>query len=152
MHDPRTPSVSSSVVDLRAIYRTLYDALPWPEPVPHPGQVTFRWGRLDIRRAGGCAPEARIITINRLYQDERLRSELDYVMTHEASHFIWPDHSRAFKEFLRCAGVAAPYRRAEGPPSETYKTVKAEWLARYATSGSLRRCLLAAQIEFPFED
>ena len=144
--------MTSSKPDLREIYQSLFNRMSWPESIPPPGQVTFRWGRVRTRKLGACAPEAKIITINRLYQDERLRSELDYVMTHEASHFIWPNHSKAFKEFLLRAGVAEPYRRAAGPPSETFKAVKADWLERYTSSGSLRRRTQAPQIEFPFED
>ena len=123
--------------DLRAIYRNLYDTLPWPEPIPSPGQVTFRWGRLETRRLGSCAPEAKIITISRLYQDERLRLELAHVMAHEASHFIWPDHSKAFKAFLRRAGVSESYRRARAL-SETVEAVKVDWLQHYCRAGTLR--------------
>jgi hypothetical protein len=149
---PGAEHLTWSKPDLREIYQSLFALMPWPEPIPSPGQVTFRWGRVETRKLGACLPEAKIITINRLYQDERLRSELDQVMAHEASHFIWPCHSRAFKEFLRCAGVAEPYRRARAPLSETFKAVKAEWLERYTSSGSLRRRALTPQIEFPFED
>ena len=138
--------------DLRAIYRNLFDTLPWPEPIPRPGQVTFRWGRVEARRAGACASEAKIITINGLYQDERLRNELDQLMAHEASHFIWPGHSRAFKEFLRRVGVAEPFRRAQTPPSGIFKAVKAEWLERSSIAGAFRRRRLTSQIEFPFDD
>jgi predicted metal-dependent hydrolase len=127
--------------------------LRWPEPIPPPGQVTFRWGRVATRRLGTCAEKARVITINRLYRDERLRSELDHVMAHEASHFIWRGHPKAFKDFLRRAGVAEPYRRAQAPLSETFEAVKADWLERYSSvPGSLRPRLPVTQIVFPFDD
>jgi len=56
--------------------------------------------------------------------------ELDHLMAHEASHFIWGGHPKAFKVFLRRAGVAADYINGAGRPSETYRSVEEEWSAR----------------------
>jgi hypothetical protein len=137
--------------DLRAIYRSLYDTLPWPEPIPSPAQVTFRWDSVYTSGLGSCALGAKIIRINRLYQDERLHGELDDVMAHEASHFIWPNHSSTFKKFLRRAGVSERYCRAKAPLSETFRTVAHEWFECHVSYGTLRPRQVT-QIEFPFED
>jgi hypothetical protein len=141
--------------NLREIYRSLRDTLPWPKPIPAPEQVTFCWGPVQTSRHGSCDPKAKIITICRLYQDERLRGELVDVMAHEAAHFVWTRHSRDFREFLCSGGVAERFRRAEAPPSETLQSVEAEWFERYslhASRPSYPRRPLPRQIEFPFED
>ncbi len=140
--------------DLRTIYQALYASLPWPEPIPHPEQVSFRWGRYGTGQLGSCHLTAKIITINPLYEDHRLRGELDHLMAHEASHFIWRGHSKAFKEFLRRAGVAAGYINGQTRTSETFKLVEADWLAHQppasSTSLRLRRGRLPpGQIESP---
>ena len=142
--------------DLRAIYHNLYDTLPWPEPIPHPAQVIFRWSRHITCQLGSCNRIVKMITVSPLYEDPRLREELPHLMAHEASHFIWPNHSKAFKEFLRREGVAPEYINGQTRTSETYKTVEAEWLTRHradllASSGSRRRRPVARQIALPFE-
>ena len=51
-------------------------------------------------------------------------------MIHEAAHFIWRDHSPAFRAFLRSIGVPQdyiPHRREESP---LYRLVQAEQAQR----------------------
>ena len=116
--------------DLREIYEDHYATLPWPEPIPHPDQVIFRWKARLTASLGSCNYRTKSITISPLYQDSRLRGELEHLMAHEASHFIWHGHPKAFKDFLRRAGVAADYINSAGRPSETYRSIEEEWSLR----------------------
>jgi len=117
-----------AVPDLRAIYQALYLRLSWPEAIPRPDEVTFRWSGRMTSTFGICDPNAKIITIKAIYQHPRLRGELGDLMAHEASHFIWDGHPKAFKDFLQSAGVAAQYRNGTTRASEAHKAVEAEWV------------------------
>jgi hypothetical protein len=139
VHDREAPSTP---VDLRAIYKKVYDIILWPEPIPAPDQVTFRWKREVTWALGSCCPDKKVISINRLYQDGRLYDEITDLMAHEAAHFIWHGHPKAFKEFLRRAGIASGYINGQAKTSETYKAVEADWLGHHRPHslhlGSLR--------------
>jgi hypothetical protein len=157
VHNREAAPAPSTVVDLRAIYKALYDTLPWPEPIPAPTQVIFKWSRHVGRQLGSCRRTAKVITVNPLYHDQRLRGDLDHLMAHEASHFIWPGHPKAFKDFLRRVGVAAEYINGQTRTSETFQAVEAEWLFRQRLASptslrSLRRRRLLRQINFLFDD
>lgn len=120
------PPWLSTVVDLRGIYKKVYDTVPWPEPIPSPDQITFRWKRRVTRVLGSCYPYKKIITISPLYQDGRLYGEIADLMTHEAGHFIWPGHPTGFQRFLRRIRIAPHYIRNSSPPSPAFQAVWAE--------------------------
>jgi hypothetical protein len=120
------PPMLSTVVDLRAIYKRVYDTVPWPEPIPSPEQITLGWKCKVTRVLGSCYPYKRIITINPLYNDSRLRDEIKDLMTHEVGHFIWRGHPVGFKSFLRSVGVAPEYVSSSSPPSAAFQAVYAE--------------------------
>ncbi len=122
----RNEPLPSHTVDLRAIYKSIYYALPWPESIPSPEEVTFRWKRRITRVLGSCYPYKKIIKISPLYKDGRLRGEVKDLMTHEASHFIWHGHPVAFKSFLQSVGVAPHYICRSSPPSAAFQVVYAE--------------------------
>lgn len=111
-----------TAIALRALYRNLYETLPWPEPIPRAEIVTFLWGPLGRAGVGSCNTEAKIIRVSIVYQDERLRRELHDLMAHEASHFIWAAHSKAFKDFLRGAGTRPVEPRRTTDCSECSRT------------------------------
>jgi len=121
----------STAVDLRAIYKTVYDTVPWPEPVPPPEEIALRWKCKVTRVLGSCYPCKRIITINPLYNDSRLRGEIKDLMTHEVGHFIWQGHPVTFKSFLRSVGVAPHYVSSSSPPSAAFQAVYAEHSLRH---------------------
>lgn len=50
-------------------------------------------------RWGSCIPQKNKITFNSLLLEKPLES-MEYVVVHEFSHFIHPDHSRAFYDFV----------------------------------------------------
>jgi hypothetical protein len=116
----------STAVDLRAIYKRVYDTIPWPEPIPSPGQVTLRWKRRVTRVLGSCYPYKKTITISPLYQDGRLYGEIADLMTHEAGHFIWQGHPSGFQRFLRSVSIAPHYISNSSPPSAAFQAVWAE--------------------------
>lgn len=116
----------STAVDLRAIYKKVYDTVPWPEPIPPPDQVAFRWKRRVTRVLGSCYPYRKTITINPIYQDGRLYGEITDLVTHEAGHFIWQGHPFAFKSFLRGIGIAPHYISSSAPASPAFQAVWAE--------------------------
>ena len=61
-------------------------------------------------QSGVCYQKKKIIEVNVIYRDPRLSREREYLMIHEAAHFIWRDHPpRAFKAFLRSIGVPQDY-------------------------------------------
>ena len=65
-----------------------------------------------------------VIAVNFIYQDERLKEELEYLMLHEAAHFIWLNHNKEFKTFLRSIGVRDDYINGSGAPmTELVQTV-----------------------------
>lgn len=117
---------TSGIIDLRALYEDLYYTLPWPRPIPRPERVTFRWRSRFVRTCGQCWVIERIIDINDLYQDQRLAQELEYLMTHEAAHFMWANHSKPFKTFLKSVGVPKDYASAYTNSSELFLAVEAE--------------------------
>jgi hypothetical protein len=49
---------------------------------------------------------------------------------HEAAHFIWRDHSPAFRAFLRRVGVRQDYIPTQGEASPLYRLVQAEHAQR----------------------
>ena len=51
-------------------------------------------------------------------------------MIHEAAHFIWRDHSPAFRAFLRSVGVRQDYILHRGEASPMYRLVQAEQAQR----------------------
>lgn len=50
-------------------------------------------------RWGSCIPGKQKVTFNSLLLEKPLES-IEYVVVHEFSHFIHPDHSRAFYDFV----------------------------------------------------
>ena len=114
------------MADLKMVYTKLYHTLPWPHPIPRPAEVTFRWSRRFTRLQGRCWRTQRIIDINDVYQDERLTQELEHLMAHEAAHFIWHGHPKAFKAFLRSVATPEFYVAGCGSESSLYLRVKAE--------------------------
>ncbi len=111
---------------LKALYRRLYFGLPWPAPLPVPKEVRVCWNRRFRRTRGACLRNEKIIEINVIYQDPRLSEELEYLVIHEAAHFIWNGHPRAFTEFLQSAGVPERYVVSASESSEIYRLVQRE--------------------------
>jgi hypothetical protein len=72
----------------------------------------------------------KIIEVNITYRDPRLSRELGYLVIHEAAHFIWRDHSPAFRAFLRSVGVPQDYILHRGEASPMYRLVQAEQAQR----------------------
>lgn len=97
----------SDVAPLQAVYKMLYHTLPWPKPIPRPEEVEFRWNHRWYATDGRCSRQEQIIEVSDVYQDPRLRKELQYLMAHEAAHFIWHGHSKPYKDFLRGVGIPA---------------------------------------------
>ncbi len=52
-------------------------------------------------RWGSCIPGKQKVTFNSLLLEKPLES-IEYVVVHEFSHFIHPDHSKAFYELVGC--------------------------------------------------
>jgi hypothetical protein len=94
---------------LEESYKEVYEKLPWPAPIPLPKYVTLGWmGRVG-KVLGQCFIKEKVIEISPLYGDPRLKEELPSLMAHEAAHFLWPNHKRAFKKFLQAVGVLEYY-------------------------------------------
>jgi len=108
---------------LKATYTRLYHSIPWPSPIPKPDEVTVFWSSRLGNVLGRCRPALKHIEISHIYQDKRLKDELDDLMTHEIAHFLWLDHPRAFTQFLKSVGVSN-YTNAIAD-SKLYLTVKA---------------------------
>src|SRR5262245_25430641 len=106
---------------LKAVYTRLYFDLPWPAALPFPEDVSIYWNARFKSTSGRCQRNNKIIEID-IYQDPRLRRELEYLLIHEAAHFIWRGHPPAFKEFLRRAGVPDGYL-IRHEPSSIYRLV-----------------------------
>lgn len=109
---PETSSTTAELAglpNLQSIYERLYERLPWPQPIPCPAEVTIRWKARVRGYLGRCTPKRKLIEINPIYQDPRLHPELEDLVAHEVAHFIWPNHSRNFTQFLRRVGVAGKY-------------------------------------------
>ena len=118
--------MNSTGLGLKATYTWLYLKLPWPAPLPRPEEVRLCWNPRFSRTRGSCDRRNRIIEINVIYRDRRLRDELEHLLVHEAAHFIWRGHPRVFKDFLRSVGVSEGYVSYAGKPSPTYRLVEAE--------------------------
>ena len=86
------------------LYTRIYSDVRWPAPLPRPEDVRLCWNRRFETTDGACYPKEKIIEVNVIYRDPRLSRELEYLMIHEAAHFIWRDHSPAFRAFLRSVG------------------------------------------------
>lgn len=113
--------------DLRALYAKLVHTLPWPVPLPRPAHVMFRWNTRFRRTHGKCWPGQRRIEVSTVYQDARLVQDLEYLMTHEAAHFLWHGHPPAFKAFLRRVGIPEEYvHGTSSRVSAVYRAVEAE--------------------------
>jgi hypothetical protein len=106
-----------ATVALRAVYRAFHAALPWPRPIPSCDDVHLEWISAQSRVFGRCRPVTRSIAINHIFRDPRLSSELGELMAHEMAHFLWPNHSREFKTFLRRSGVSEAYVHGRCQPS-----------------------------------
>ncbi|MDP3779326.1 MAG: hypothetical protein Q8R30_04765 [bacterium] len=119
-------TVNSDVAPLRAVYKMLYHTLPWPKPIPRPGEVEFRWNHRWYATDGRCSRQEQIIEVSDVYQDPRLRKKLEYLIAHEAAHFIWHGHSKPYKDFLRGVGIPAEYISSIHSSSEVYRAVKTE--------------------------
>ena len=101
-----------------------------PAAPPGPEEVRFRWNHRFETTFGVCYPKGNIIEVNVMFQDPRLSQELEYLMIHEAAHFIWRHHSPAFRAFLRRVGVRSDYIPAHGEASPLYRLVQAEQAQR----------------------
>ena len=115
--------MSFSDPQLKDIYAQIYGDIPWPRPLPPPEEVNVRWNARFRRTSGACQPNAKIIEVNMIYRDPRLRRELDYLLIHEAAHFIWRGHPRSFKQFLRSVQVPEDYVLGRRKPSSLYRLV-----------------------------
>lgn len=108
---------------LKGVYARLYFDIPWPRPLPVPEEVDLRWNPRFRNTSGACLPNAKIIEVNVIYRDLRLGRELEYLLIHEAAHFIWRGHPRSFKQFLRSVEVPESYVLGRGGPSLIYRLV-----------------------------
>jgi hypothetical protein len=116
--------------ELKDLYTRICSDLPWPAPLPGPEEVRFRWNHRFDTTFGVCYPNGKIIEVNVVFRDPRLSHELEYLMIHEAAHFIWRDHSPAFRAFLRSVGVPQDYILHQGESSPLCRLVQAEQAQR----------------------
>ena len=116
--------------DLKGLYTRIVSDLPWPAPRPGPEEVRFRWNHRLETTSGVCYQKGKIIELNITYRDPRLSRELEYLVIHEAAHFIWRDHSPAFRAFLRSVGVPQDYILHQDAPSPLYRQIHAEQAQR----------------------
>ena len=118
------------VKGLEKLYRKLYRTIPWLEPMPPPDRVLFKWNSRFESTLGACWPlrdlNIMVIEINSVYQDKRLKEELEPLLIHEAAHFTWPNHNKEFKAFLRIIGVPDGYIGGSSPWTEPFQTVLLE--------------------------
>ena len=120
-----------TVPDLKGLYTRIYSDVRWPAPLPRPEDVRLCWNRRFETTDGACYPKEKIIEVNVIYRDPRLSRELEYLMFHEAAHFIWRwGHPPAFKAFLRRVGVPHDYISSRGRASPMYRLVQAEQAQR----------------------
>jgi len=117
-------------LDLKRLYTRIFSDLPWPAPLPRPEEVRFCWNYRFETTSGVCYQKGKIIEVNLTYRDPRLSRELEYLVIHEAAHFIWRDHSPAFRAFLRSVGVPQDYILPRGEASPMYRLVQAEQAQR----------------------
>ena len=115
--------------DLKGLYTRICSDLPWPAPLPGPGDVRFCWNHRFETTSAVCYQKRKIIEVNFTYRDPRLSRELQYLMIHEAAHFIWRHHSPPFRAFLRRVGVRQDYI-THGEASPMYRLVQAEQAQR----------------------
>ena len=81
--------------------------------------------------SGVCYQKEKIIEVNVIYRDPRLTRELEYLVFHEAAHFIWRwGHPSAFKAFLRRVDVPQDYIPHRSEESPLYRLVQAEQAQR----------------------
>src|SRR5207245_10115212 len=92
----------------QVMYTRIYSHVRWPAPLPRPEEVRFCWNHLFETTSGVCYQKGKIIEVNITYRDPRLSRELEYLVIHEAAHFIWRDRSPAFRAFLRRVGYLRP--------------------------------------------
>jgi hypothetical protein len=117
--------------DLKGLYTRIFSDLPWPAPLPRPEEVRFRWNHRFETTDGACYPKEKIIEVNVIYRDPRLSRELEYLMFHEAAHFIWRcGHPPAFRAFLRSVRVPQDYILHRGEASPMYRQIHAEQAQR----------------------
>ncbi len=112
------------------LYTRIYSHVRWPAPLPRPEDVRFCWNHRFETTSGVCYQTGKIIEVNITYRDPRLSRELEYLVIHEAAHFIWRDHSPAFRAFLRSVGVPQDYILHRGEASPLYRLVQAEQAQR----------------------
>ena len=112
------------------LYTRIYSHVRWPAPLPRPEEVRFCWNHLFETTSGVCYQKGKIIELNITYRDPRLSRELEYLVIHEAAHFIWRDHSPAFRAFLRSVGVPQDYILHQDAPSPLYRQIHAEQAQR----------------------
>jgi SprT-like family protein len=123
-------AMALTVPDLKGLYTRIYSDVRWPVPLPRPEDVRLCWNRRFETTDGACYPKEKIIEVNVIYRDPRLSRELEYLVIHEAAHFIWRDHSPAFRAFLRSVGVPQDYILHRGGASPMYRLVQAEQAQR----------------------
>jgi hypothetical protein len=123
---PGSPCVPDVHPDLKGLYARICSDVRWPAPLPRPEDVRLCWNHRFETTSGVCYQKGKIIEVNVIYRDPRLSRELEYLMSHEAAHFIWRDHSPAFRAFLRGIGVPKDYILHRGEASPMYRLVQAE--------------------------
>ena len=92
--------------------------------------MRFCWNHRLETTSGVCYQKIKTIEVNPIYRDPRLSRELEYLMIHEAAHFIWRDHSPAFRAFLQRVGVRQDYILHRGETSPMHRLVEAEQAQR----------------------
>ena len=124
-------AMALTVPDLKGLYTRIYSDVRWPAPLPRPEDVRLCWNRRFETTDGACCPKEKIIEVNITYRDPRLSRELEYLVIHEAAHFIWRwGHRPEFKAFLRRVGVPQDYISSRGEASPMYRLVQAEQAQR----------------------
>jgi SprT-like family protein len=123
-------AMALTVPDLKGLYTRIYSDVRWPAPLPRPEDVRFCWNPRFETTSGVCYQKGTTIEVNITYRDPRLSRELEYLVIHEAAHFIWRDHSPAFRAFLRSVGVPQDYILYRGEASPLYRLVQAEQAQR----------------------
>src|SRR6266566_6582085 len=119
-------SCHDKAMTLMNLYSRIYSHVRWPAPLPRPEEVRFCWNHRFETTSGVCYQKGKIIEVNITYRDPRLSRELEYLVIHEAAHFIWRDHSPAFRAFLRSVGVPQDYILHQGEASPMYRLVQEE--------------------------
>src|SRR5215468_2756952 len=94
-----------TIFSLQNIYAELFERIAWPEPVPRPEELTFDWSYAGTF-LGRCSRVDKLIEISCLFKHPLLDIEVFDLMAHEAAHFIWNNHSKNYKDFLKSVGVS----------------------------------------------